>query len=59
MTWKDIVFWSLVIAGILLFLYGANTYDAVTGWSGIGLAACGLAAYIILKVHGNMTKKKD
>jgi hypothetical protein len=47
-----------VIAGIVLFLYGANAYDSVVGYTGIGLFVSGLIVYIALQGYKSVTKKK-
>ena len=58
MSWADIACLVLVIAGIVLFLYGANAYDSVVGYSGIGLFVSGLIVYIALQGYKSVTKKK-
>jgi len=51
MPWKDIVCLFVIIIGVVLFLYGANYYDAVVGWSGVFLIIGGLFARIILMIY--------
>jgi hypothetical protein len=58
MWWRDSVFLFLVILGLVLFLYGANSYDGTVGWTGIGLLAAGFFGYIALKVYEASIKKK-
>jgi membrane-bound ClpP family serine protease len=58
MSWADIACLVLVIAGIVLFLYGANAYDSVVGYTGIGLFVSGLIVYISLQGYKSVTKKK-
>jgi uncharacterized membrane protein HdeD (DUF308 family) len=58
MFWTDIACLVLVVVGIILFLYGANAYDATVGWTGIGLLLGGLIAYIALQGYKSATKKK-
>ncbi len=58
MSWTD---WSLLavfISGFLLFLYGANTYNSVVGYSGIYLFIGSIAAYIIIYLYKEL-KKRD
>jgi multisubunit Na+/H+ antiporter MnhB subunit len=58
MSWTD---WSLLavfIAGFLLFLYGANTYNAIVGYAGIYLFIGSIAAYIIIYVYKELKKKE-
>ena len=49
---------GLFILGFLLFLYGANTYNAVVGYSGVYLFIGSIAAYLIIYVYKEMTKKQ-
>ena len=58
MSWTDIACLVLVIAGIVLFLYGANAYDSVVGYTGIGLFVGGLIVYGALRAFASMTKNK-
>jgi len=37
--------------GVVLFLYGANYYDATAGWSGVFLIISGFFARIILILY--------
>ncbi len=58
MSWTD---WSLLavfIAGFLLFLYGANTYNAVVGYGGIYLFIGSIAAYIIIYLYKELKKRE-
>jgi hypothetical protein len=59
MWWRDLVLLFLVILGLVLFLYGANYYNATVGWTGIGLIAAGFFGYIALKVYETLTRKKE
>ena len=57
MSWID---WSLLavfIAGFLLFLYGANTYNAIVGYGGIYLFIGSIAAYIIIYIYKELSKR--
>jgi uncharacterized protein YjeT (DUF2065 family) len=58
MSWADIACLVLVIAGIVLFLYGANAYDSAVGYTGIGFFVSGLIVYIALQAYASMTKNK-
>lgn len=58
MSWKDLVCLGLIILGIVLFLYGANNFDASTGWAGVYLIIIGFVAKIILMIWGHL-KKSD
>jgi hypothetical protein len=48
-----------MIAGVVLFLYGANYFNAVAGWSGVALAVGGFVAEIALKLYEVAVKKGD
>lgn len=48
---------GLVLLGILLFLYGANFYNAFVGWFGVFLFVGAIVAWIVLYVYGALLKK--
>jgi hypothetical protein len=53
--------WALLaffILGFLMFLYGANTYDANIGYGGIYLFIGSIAAYLIIYIYKEITKPK-
>ncbi len=57
MSWTD---WTLLFAfivGFLLFLYGANTYNAIVGYGGIYLFIGSIGAYLILYIYKELNKK--
>lgn len=56
MNLKYVVCSVLVVVGVLLFLYGVNTYNVVMGWSGIVVGLGGLVGYVILKVREIMMR---
>ena len=58
MSWRSPLCLLITIAGVILFLYGANYYDAVVGWTGVGLFVGGLLSYVVLKAYEFFTKKK-
>ena len=57
MSWTDWTFLGLFILGFLLFLYGANTYNAVVGYSGVYLFIGSIGAYLILYIYRNNKEK--
>jgi lipopolysaccharide export LptBFGC system permease protein LptF len=59
MSWTDILCLVLVILGVALFLYGANAYDAVSGYGGIGLFVLGIVLYAVLQILGASKKKEN
>lgn len=48
MSWKDLACLSVIILGVIMFLYGANYYDASIGWAGVYIVIIGLIARVIL-----------
>ena len=58
MSYTDWALLGLFIAGFLLFLYGANTYNALVGYSGIYLFIGSIVAYLVLYIFKEITKKK-
>jgi len=57
MTWIDWTLLGVFILGFVLFLYGANTYNAVVGYTGIYLFIGSIAAYLIIYIYKEITKK--
>ena len=53
----DVVCLFAVILGVVLFLYGANYYENVVGWSGVFLFVGGILAWVIIYVYGKIMKK--
>ena len=58
MSWTDWTLLGLFILGFLLFLYGANTYNSVVGYGGVYLLIGSIAAYLIIYIFKELTKKK-
>ena len=48
----------LVVVGVILFLYGANVYNDVFGWAGIGLFIAGLVISFVFNLSIYLEKKK-
>jgi hypothetical protein len=59
MSWKEIVCVCVIVIGIILFLYGANYYNAVIGWTGFSLMIGGFFAEIVFKVCESIRKKGE
>ncbi|HLN88754.1 MAG TPA: hypothetical protein VK253_01695 [Candidatus Binatia bacterium] len=57
MTWTDWTLLGVFILGFVLFLYGANTYNAFVGYTGIYLFIGSIAAYLIIYIYKEITKK--
>ena len=58
MSWTDWTLLGVFILGFLLFLYGANYYNTVVGYTGVYLFVVSIAAYFIIYAYKEMTKKK-
>jgi len=48
---------GLILLGILLFLVGANLYNASVGWFGLFLFGGSILALIALYVYGVLARK--
>jgi membrane-bound ClpP family serine protease len=59
MSWINWACLGIVILGIILFLYGANYYDAVVGWAGVFIFVAGILAFLIRYIYGELTKKVE
>ena len=53
----DWVLLGVFILGFLLFLYGANTYNAVVGYGGVYMFIGSIVAYLIVYIYHEWTKK--
>jgi hypothetical protein len=58
MSWTDWTLLILFILGFLLFLYGANNYNSIVGYSGVYLFIGSVAAYLVIYIYKELTKKK-
>ena len=56
MSLKEIVCVCVIVIGVILFLYGANYYNAAIGWSGFSLVISGFFAGIVLKIYERVKK---
>jgi multisubunit Na+/H+ antiporter MnhF subunit len=57
MSWPNWLCIGTIVLGLVLFLYGANYYDAVVGYAGIYVILAGIIAMLVLYVYREMTKK--
>jgi len=57
MSWTDWVCLGIIVLGFVLFLYGANYFDATIGWAGVYLFIIGILAILVLYIYGELTKK--
>jgi len=58
MSWTDWACLGIFVFGFLLFLYGANAYNAIIGYAGVYLCIGAIAAYLIIYIYKELTKKK-
>jgi len=56
MSWINGLYLGIVILGVMLFLYGANNYDAVVGWTGVFLCIAAILAFLIHYIYRELTK---
>ncbi|HXX87892.1 MAG TPA: hypothetical protein VEH86_05550 [Candidatus Acidoferrum sp.] len=57
MPWKSLAMLIVFLLGIVLFLYGANYYDAVTGWIGVFLIVGSIVAYLVMELYVILRKR--
>lgn len=50
---------SAIILGFVVFLYGANFYDAFAGWIGVYLFFCGVIAFLVIYIYRELMKKEE
>jgi len=48
---------GMIILGFVLFLYGANFYDAIIGWVGVYLMIGGILVFLLFYIYNELTKK--
>lgn len=56
MSWINWLCIVLIFAGIGLFLYGANVYDATIGWAGFYMVIAGILLYIGAYIYFEIKK---
>jgi len=57
MSKTDWVCLAIFVLGFLLFLYGANIYNVVLGYTGLYMFIGSIAAYLIIYIYKELTKK--
>lgn len=55
MNWNGLACLLVVVLGIVLFLYGANYYNNVVGWTGVFFFFGGIVAYVLLWVSSRLS----
>jgi hypothetical protein len=59
MSWTDWACLGAFIVGFLLFLYGANLYNAIVGYTGLYMWIGGIIIYLLTYVYKELIKKSD
>jgi hypothetical protein len=59
MSWTDWACLCIVLLGFILFLYGANFYDAGIGWAGVFLFFGGILSFLVLYIYNELTKREE
>lgn len=52
----DWILAAIFAVGFLLFLYGANVYNAVVGYAGVYMFIGSIATYILIYLYKELTK---
>jgi hypothetical protein len=59
MSWLSWLCLGLIVSGLVIFLYGANFYNAASGWAGVGLFVIGILVFLVHYIYGLLTKEAD
>jgi hypothetical protein len=57
MSWTDWTCLGVFILGFLLFILGANIYNAVVGYTGLYLLVGAIMAYLAMYIYKELNKK--
>ncbi|MEM2105351.1 MAG: hypothetical protein QXV21_02630 [Candidatus Bathyarchaeia archaeon] len=57
MRWYEITCVLVLFVGVVLFLYGANYYDALIGWTGVALVVGAFFVEVFLKVYEILSRR--
>jgi membrane-bound ClpP family serine protease len=57
-SWVNWLCVALVIMGSVLFLVGANTYNAIVGWAGVYMFIGGILIYLVFYVYAKLKKRE-
>ena len=57
MSKTDLIVLFVFVLGFVLFLYGAKFYDSTVGYAGIYLFIGAIAAYLLIYIYKELTKK--
>ena len=56
MSWTDWACLGIFILGFLLFLLGANIYNAIVGYTGVYLFIGAIVAYLVIYIYKQLAK---
>lgn len=56
MSWTDWACLGIFILGFLLFLIGANYYNAIVGYTGVYMFIGAIVAYIVIYIYKQFNK---
>ena len=59
MTWIDWLCLGIVALGVVLFLYGANYYNATVGWAGLFLFIAGVVSFLAFSIYRELKKRTE
>ena len=57
MSWINWACLGVFILGFLLFILGANIYNAIVGYTGVYLFIGAIVAYLVMYIYRELTKK--
>jgi len=57
MSWTDWTCLGVFLLGFVLFLKGANIYNAVVGYAGLYLSVGAIVAYLLIYVYKELIKR--
>jgi len=57
-SWRGLVCALASILGVILFLVGANYYNALVGWLGVCLVVGGVLVYIALRLRVYLARRR-
>jgi membrane-bound ClpP family serine protease len=57
MSWTSWACLGVFILGFLLFILGANIYNAIVGYTGVYLFIGAIVAYLVMYLYRELTKK--
>lgn len=59
MSWIDWACLGVFILGFILFVIGANIYDAVVGYAGLYMSIGAVVVYLVLYIYKEVTKQSS